>query len=124
MTNLALAAIPKGLAEWIRLGVVTVLVAVSSFTLGQCDGQKTERHAWERKIEQDKAAQAIRERQADFELQKERAGATDEARARQKEIDDATRNLPDQGLTARQRARACAELRRQAQAAGWDQPAC
>lgn len=32
---------------------------------------------------------------------------------RRKDLDDAKANLPDQGLTARQRARACAELRRQ-----------
>ena len=32
---------------------------------------------------------------------------------KRKEIDNATANLPDQGLSARQRARACAELRRQ-----------
>lgn len=32
---------------------------------------------------------------------------------RRKEIDDANATLPDQGLTDRQRSRACAELRRQ-----------
>lgn len=31
---------------------------------------------------------------------------------KRKEIDNATANLPDQNLSARQRARACAELRR------------
>lgn len=32
---------------------------------------------------------------------------------RRKELDNATANIPDQGLTDRQRARVCAELRRQ-----------
>lgn len=88
------------------------------------DGEKAERGRWETKIERAKAEQAKRERTADANLQTQKGRDDAAAAARQQEIDNATRNIPDQGLSARQRARACLELRRQAKASGRPQPAC
>lgn len=76
------------------------------------------------KIERDKLAQAAREREATTALvDRQRA---DEAAAtnRQREIDNATRNIPDQAPSARQRSRVCIELRREAKTHGRNQPAC
>ncbi len=64
------------------------------------------------------AAQREREREATAKLELAKRLDAKEATARKAEIDDATRNLPDQALSARQRARVCIELRAQAKAAG------
>jgi len=78
------------------------------------DGQLNVRAEWQ-------AAQAVqreREREATAALEQSRRLEAQEAAARTKEIDDATRNLPDQAPTARQRARACISLQAEAKAAG------
>jgi hypothetical protein len=53
------------------------------------------------------------ERKADTHLVQQQAVDNAAAAARKQEIDDATRNIPDQAPSARQRARVCIELRRQ-----------
>lgn len=76
-------------------------------------GRDHERDAWEAKVEE---IRAKREQTADTAAKIDVETATQSSAAiteKRKEIDNATANLPDQGLTARQRARACAELRRQ-----------
>jgi hypothetical protein len=76
-------------------------------------GRDHERAAWEARVKevrekrQETAAAAAK---TDVETATQSSAAITEKR---KEIDNATANLPDQGLTPRQRARACAELRRQ-----------
>ena len=76
------------------------------------------------KIERDKAAQMERERAADASLQARKADDIKAAALRRQEIDHATRNIPDQAPSPRQRARACLSLRAQAKAAGQPDPAC
>lgn len=88
------------------------------------DGVNAESGRWEQKIADDKAAQLERERLADQRLQAQRQRDAAAAGERKKEIDNATRNIPDQSPSARQRARACLELRRQAKADGRPQPSC
>ncbi len=68
--------------------------------------------------------QAKRERTADANLHEQKGRDETASTQRQEEIDHATRNIPDQAPSARQRARACVELRRQAKASGGREPAC
>lgn len=65
--------------------------------------------------QQEEAQRLQREREtpATARLEQSRREDDQAAAARQKELDDATRNLPDQAPTARQRSRACLEIRRQ-----------
>lgn len=67
----------------------------------------------EQRIALDKAAQAERERTATTTLRTEEQRAAAAATQRRKDIDDATAGIPDQAPSARQKARACVELRRQ-----------
>ena len=64
-------------------------------------------------IERDKAAQREREAGAAIALHRAEMAAQAAANDRTKEIDNATRDIPDQAPSARQRARACVEFRRQ-----------
>jgi hypothetical protein len=68
--------------------------------------------------------QAQRERKADANLQVQKGRDEAASQQRREEIDNATRNLPDQAPSARQRARVCVELRRQAKQRGKPEPAC
>lgn len=76
------------------------------------------------RIAADRRAQTELERKADQGLRQEQTRDNAAAQQRQTEIDNATRNLPDQATSARQRTRACIELRRQAATNGRPQPAC
>jgi hypothetical protein len=118
-----LAAIPAPL--WFGLAALLVLFLVWRWHIGEvadarAEGRDTERAAWVARSEEIKAMAAALQRSAD----QLRAAAETRDRARiatnRKEVDDATRNIPDQGTSARQRARACIELRRR----GQDSPAC
>jgi hypothetical protein len=76
-------------------------------------GRDHERSAWQAKVEQVREKrQKTADDAADADAKTAAEAATPITETR-KEIDNATANLPDQGLSARQRARACAELRRQ-----------
>lgn len=70
------------------------------------------------------AAQREREREATANLELAKRLDAEEAAARTKEIDDATVGIPDQSPSARQRTRACLQLRREAEAGGWNSPPC
>lgn len=70
------------------------------------------------------AKQAKIERKADANLETQKDKDEAAALERRKEIDNATKGIPDKAPSARQRARACVELRRQARAAGKAEPAC
>lgn len=75
-------------------------------------GRDHERAAWQAEIAKVKAKrQKAAETAADADA-KIAAEAATPITEKRKEIDNATANLLDQALTARQRARACAELRR------------
>lgn len=84
------------------------------------DGQRDERAAWEIKAAEMKALAEKLQRHAD--TLRQAASDLDKTRiaTNRKEVDDATRNIPDQGTSARQHTRACIELRRQ----GQNPPAC
>lgn len=64
------------------------------------------------------------ERQADANLQVQKGRDQAASDQRQQEIDNATKSIPDQAPSARQRARACLELQRQAKQRGKPAPAC
>jgi Skp family chaperone for outer membrane proteins len=67
---------------------------------------------------------AQRERKADANLQTQKTRDDAATQQRQQEIDNATRNIPDQAPSARQRARVCLELQRQAKQRGKPVTAC
>lgn len=114
------AGIPSRFA---KIAVVASLIVLLVVGLGvaKCayDRSVIERHTSEMK-----AKQAKRERQADANLERQKDVDEAAARQRKEEIDNATRNIPDQAPSQRQRARACLELVRQAAAAGEPKPAC
>jgi hypothetical protein len=76
------------------------------------------------RIAADKQAQTERERTADEALRRQQAKDSEAAQQRAQEIDDATRNIPDQAPSTRQRTRACLGLRAEAKTAGRPEPAC
>jgi hypothetical protein len=90
-----------------------VLLAVLGAGVGKCayDRSVIEKHVT--KVEN---KQVKRERKADTKLQDQKDLDKSAADQRQKEIDDATKGIPDKGLSPRQRAIACVELMRQGNA--------
>lgn len=86
------------------------------------DGERHERAAWEAKAAEMARQAAELQRRAD--QLRQAAEQQDEARiaTNRKEVDDAVKNIPDQGTSARQRARACLELRRQGKSSAACQP--
>lgn len=110
-------------ATWWRALLGAVLAAPLCFLLGQCDGKRIARAGQKAAVAQARARQAERERAADANLTATRQQQSAAIVAARKEVDDATAHIPDQAPSARQRARACLELRRQA-AAGTAPPAC
>lgn len=84
------------------------------------DGQRDERAAWELKAAEMKALAEKLQRKADQLRQTAEQADRSRIATNRKEVDDATRNIPDQGTSDRQRTRACIELRRQ----GQNPPAC
>ena len=75
-------------------------------------------------VEKAQAAQRQREIAATAKLEQARRLEALEASARQKELSDATANIPDQSLSARQRAILCVELQQQAKASGGAASSC
>jgi len=120
----AIFAIPRGIGEWGRLILVALAIAAPCFLLGQCEGKRSERAAWEAKAARAQAEAERRQREAD--RQRHEAEQADRARIQnnRQEVDNAVQDIGDQPTSARQRARACLELRRQAAAAGQPEPAC
>lgn len=105
-----------GYANWVAvLGGALLLgsIIAGSYLKGRSDGKGLERAKWERSVKK-----TIEDRwQAYVEINKEDLELTskveDSIQQRREEIDNAKADIPDQGLTDRQRVRACAELRRQ-----------
>jgi predicted nucleic acid-binding Zn-ribbon protein len=102
----------------IGAGILAILVLLGTAKCAY-DRSVIKRH----NLEQE-AKQAKRERKADTNLERARDAHEEAAAIRKQEIDNATRNLPDQAPSARQRARVCVELRRQAQERRQPVPAC
>ena len=117
-------AIPLFVKTWWKLAAGMILGAALCFPLAQCDGKRigkaSERAAWEAKAAEMKIRAEQMQRTADnLRLNAEALQRAANARNRQ-EVDNAVRNIPDQGTSPRQHARACLELRRQ----GQNPPAC
>jgi uncharacterized protein HemX len=112
--------IPEPLRKIAVIGTAIVLL-VAILGIGKCAYDKSVIRQHEQKAALE---QARRERKADTNLQTQKTRDDAAAEQRRKEIDNATRNIPDQAPSARQRARACVELRRQAQQHHKPVPAC
>jgi biopolymer transport protein ExbB/TolQ len=98
-----------------------VLLAVLGAGVGKCTYDRSVIRAHETKQE---IKQVKRERKADTRLQDQKERDQSAADQRKKEIDDATKGIPDRAPSARQRAIACSELRREAKERGEPIPAC
>jgi uncharacterized protein HemX len=101
--------------------VVGILLLIAVLGLGKCayDRSVIRNHDQKAALKQEKA-----ERKADTNLQTQVTRDDAASQQRQQEITDATRNIPDQAPSARQRAIACTELRREAQQRRKPVPAC
>ena len=126
-----LALVPSFIPPRFRKAAVFVTLALlllAALGMAKCayDRSVIRKHdaAQQLKIERDKLAQATREREATAALVRRQREDEVAATARTREIDHATKNIPDTAPSARQRARACIELRRQAKANGRPEPAC
>lgn len=106
-----------------KAGVIItgIVLLIAILGLGKCAYDRNVIRQHEQKAA---LAQAKRERKADANLQIQKGRDDAASQQRQQEIDNATRNIPDQAPSARQRARGCVELRRQAQQRRKPAPAC
>lgn len=108
--------IPLGLIAigrtWWRAALGAAVAIPPAFLLGQCDGRTRERDAIEAAQQKAGAEAQKRARLADEARRKLEAAAAAKITADRKEVDNATAQIPDQAPSARQRARACLELRR------------
>ncbi|MFN3473584.1 MAG: hypothetical protein ACK4ZW_06010 [Blastomonas sp.] len=94
------------------LAALVILACNLSYCTGRKHGRDTERASWQAKAAKaEKAAQRASEAANARDEQLRQTGR--DIITKRKELDDAVANLPDQGPSARQRARICAELRRQ-----------
>jgi uncharacterized protein YlxW (UPF0749 family) len=96
-------------STWSRAILLTAIVAPAALLVGQCQGKSAER-ARQANAER---TQLERERTADSNLNQVKQKQEATIAANRKEVDDAVAHIPDQAPSARQRARACLELRRQ-----------
>jgi uncharacterized membrane protein YhiD involved in acid resistance len=112
--------IPPRFAKFavIAAGVVLLLLAIFA-AVKIHDHNVIKQHEQKAALEQ-----AQRERKADANLQTQKTRDDAATQQRQQEIDNATRNIPDQAPSARQRARVCLELQRQAKQRGKPSSAC
>lgn len=107
-----LAALKLFAASWWRAALGAAIAIPPAFLLGQCDGRARERDAVEAAEQKARADAQEKARVADETRRKLEAAATAKITADRKEVDNATAQIPDQAPSARQRARACLELRR------------
>lgn len=103
---------------------VILLTALVAFLLGVGAGTFRERSSQELRLERVNVAALRIQRAADRVASNSRVIAETTITTQRKEVDDALASIPDARPTARQRARACIELVRQADAAGEPRPAC
>ena len=110
-------------AKYAKIAVIGALVTLLIVGLGvaKC---AYDRHVISQHEQKAALEQAKRERRADTNLQQQIGRDNAASEQRKQEIEDATRNIPDQAPSARQRAIACAELVRQAKERGKPRPAC
>ena len=108
--------IPLGLIDfgrtWWRAAVGAAIAIPPAFLLGQCDGKLREEERQAAAQQRARAEMATQERAADEARRKLEADALSRITVSRKEVDNATAQIPDGAPSARQRARACHELRR------------
>lgn len=109
--------------KFAKLAVIasSIVLLIAILGLGKCAYDKSVIRQHEQKAE---IKQVKRERKADANLQVSKGRDDAAAQQRKQEIDNATRTIPDQRPSARQRAIACVELRREAKQRGKPEPAC
>lgn len=109
--------------KFAKLAVIAsaIVLLIAILGLGKCAYDKSVIRQHEQKAE---IKQVKRERKADANLQVSKGRDDAAAQQRKQEIDNATRTIPDQRPSARQRAIACVELRREAKQRGKPEPAC
>lgn len=117
---IAFLATMIGVPRWAIIAGLVAL-AVLGLGVGKCTYDRSVINAHETKKE---LKQVKRERKADDNLRTHEDADEAAARQRQKEMDDATKGIPDQAPSARQRRIACHELRREAAERGGPVPAC
>lgn len=118
------AAIRSAWSTWWRALLGAAIAAPACFLVGQCDGRSSERARLQADQAKASLEQAGRDRAADSNLNQAKQQQEAAIAADRKEVDDATAHIPDQAPSARQRARACLELRRQSADRGAAPPAC
>jgi uncharacterized protein HemX len=109
--------------KFAKLAVIasSIVLLIAILGLGKCAYDKSVIRQHEQKAE---IKQVKRERKADANLQVSKGRDDAAAQQRKQEIDNATRTIPDQRPSDRQRAIACVELRREAKQRGKPEPAC
>lgn len=109
---------------WWKFILAAVAAVSLAFLLGQCDGRKSERAVQEAATQKARAEGLERARVADEQRRAEVGNSNIAINQAREDLDNATRNLPDESPTARRRARVCAELRDAARRRGTAAPAC
>lgn len=98
-----------------------VLLIVGAIGTAKCAYDRGVIRKHEQKAE---LKQVKRERKADAQLEQQKDTDAAAKAQRQKELEDATKGIPDRAPSARQRAIACSELRREAKERGQPIPSC
>lgn len=123
ITNAAAGALSFA-SRWWKLALGITAAVSLAFIIGQWAGKRAERSAWVARQATAALQAEERARDADAQRQAELGGALNSITTARQELDNATRNLPDESPSARRRARFCAELRAQASRDHTAAPAC
>jgi hypothetical protein len=122
MSNLPFS-LPNLPWKWIGVGLAALaLVAAVVFSIKAYGNARyeagilEERTIWETAVAEAERKQAEAQRKADQNLAGQKAEDERRIAEGRQEIENAVSDIPDQGTSARQRARACHELRRQGEA--------
>lgn len=96
--------------------VAAVFFSIRAYGSARYDaGVLEERVIWEKVVAEQQAALAELQRKADAALTAQRSNDWAKIEQSRKELEDVLTQIPDQTTSARQRTRACVELRRQGQ---------
>lgn len=112
------------LRTWWKLCAGLILGFILCWPVASCSGRHAERTEWEAATARLQAQITERAREADNQRQTELSGTNASITQAREELDNATRNLPDESPSARRRARICRELREQAARDHSAPPAC
>lgn len=105
-----------GYANWVSvagIGLVLMALGTGIYIKGRVDGKNLERISWEKHVDTVIENRWKAKVKADTQDLQTRNQGNTAIEQRREGLDNAKQDLPDQGLTDRQRARGCAELQRQ-----------